>query len=150
VDLPQLREVVGVTSDDVDVKGYADLARDSKLRGDDPDVVGRELQDLGGDTDYLVAWLPGWLVEEKDVELVGRSDNVVSGQVDYETEKAYLVVVDDETEDAPRPVTDGGEDVCPTCGEDPEKSYRCQNCGADLVGKGTSSSSSRANLGDPQ
>jgi len=150
VDLPQLREVVGVTSDDVDVKGYADLISDSKLRGDDPDVVGRELQDLGGDTDYLVAWLPGWLVEEKDVELVGRSDNVVSGQVDYETEKAYLVVVDDETEDAPRPVTDGGEDVCPTCGEDPEKSYRCQNCGADLVGKGTSSSSSRANLGDPQ
>ena len=150
MDLRQLREVVGVTSDDVDVKGYADLISDSKLRGDDPDVVGRELQDLGGDTDYLVAWLPGWLVEEKDVELVGRSDNVVSGQVDYETEKAYLVVVDDETEDAPRPVTDGGEDVCPTCGEDPEKSYRCQNCGADLVGKGTSSSSSRANLGDPQ
>jgi hypothetical protein len=94
VDLPQLREVVGVTSDDVDVKGYADLISDSKLRGDDPDVVGRELQDLGGDTDYLVAWLPGWLVDEKDVELVGRSDNVVSGQVDYETEKAYLVVVD--------------------------------------------------------
>ena len=96
MDLRQLREVVGVTSDDVDVKGYADLISDSKLRGDDPDVV------------------------------------------------------DDETEDAPRPVTDGGEDVCPTCGEDPEKSYRCQNCGADLVGKGTSSSSSRANLGDPQ
>ena len=59
-------------------------------------------------------------------------------------------VVDDETEDAPQPVTDGGEDVCPTCGEDPEKSYRCQKCGADLAGKGTSSSSSRANLGDPQ
>ena len=94
MDLPQLREVVGVTSDDVDVKGYADLISDSKLRGDDPDVVGRELQDLGGDTDYLVAWLPGWLVDEKDVELVGRSDNVVSGQVDYETEKAFLVVVD--------------------------------------------------------
>ena len=88
MDLPQLREVVGVTSDDVDVKGYADLISDSKLRGDDPDVV------------------------------------------------------DDETEDAPRPVTDGGED--------PEKSYRYQNGGADLVGKGTSSSSSRANLGDPQ
>ena len=94
MDLPQLREVVGVTSDDVDVKGYADLISDSKLRGDDPDVVGRELQDLGGDTDYLVAWLPGWLVDEKDVELVGRSHNVVSGRVDYETEKAYLVVVD--------------------------------------------------------
>ena len=41
-------------SDDVVVKGFADLISDSKLRGDDPDVVGRELQELGGDTDYLV------------------------------------------------------------------------------------------------
>ena len=41
MDLRQLREVVGVTSDDVDVKGYADLISDSKLRGDDPDAVGR-------------------------------------------------------------------------------------------------------------
>jgi hypothetical protein len=81
-------------SDDVVIKGYADLINDSKLRGDDPDVVGLELRELGGDTDHLVAWLPGWLVDEKDVELVGRSGNVVSGQVDYETEKAYLVVVD--------------------------------------------------------
>jgi len=81
-------------SDDVVIEGYADLINDSKLRGDDPDVVGLELRELGGDTDHLVAWLPGWLVDEKDVELVGRSDNVVSGQVDYETEKAYLVVVD--------------------------------------------------------
>jgi len=81
-------------SDEVVIKGYADLARDSKLRGDDPDAVGLELQDLGGDTDSLVAWLPDWLVDEKDVELVGRSDNVVSGQVAGETEKAFLVVVD--------------------------------------------------------
>ena len=55
-------------SDDVVIKGYADLISDSKLRGDDPDVVGRELQELGGDTDYLVAWLPDWLVDEKDVD----------------------------------------------------------------------------------
>jgi len=81
-------------SDDVVIKGYSDLISDSNLRGDDPDVVGLKLQELGGDTDHVVAWLPGWLVDEKDVEPVGRSDNVVSGQVDYETEKAYLVVVD--------------------------------------------------------
>ena len=81
-------------SDDVVVKGFDDLISDSKLRGDDPDFVGRELQELGGDTDHMVAWLPDWLVDETDVELVGRSDNVVSGQVDFETDKAYLVVVD--------------------------------------------------------
>ena len=50
-------------SDDVVIKDYADLINDSKLRGDDPDAVGLELQDLGGDTDHLVAWLPGWLVD---------------------------------------------------------------------------------------
>jgi len=44
--------------------------------------------------------------------------------------------------------TDGGEDVCPTCGEDPEKIYRCQKCGADLAGKTSSSSSSRTNVGE--
>jgi len=44
--------------------------------------------------------------------------------------------------------TDGGEDECPTCGEDPGTIYRCQNCGADLANKNSSSSGSRANLGD--
>ena len=84
MDLPQLREVVGVTSDDVDVKGYADLISDSKLRGDDPDVV------------------------------------------------------DDETEDAPRPVTDGGTqtaDFCDHCvaetlhHEDDDGMWTCASCG---------------------
>ncbi|WP_395166320.1 hypothetical protein [Natrinema pallidum] len=28
-------------------------------------------------------------------------------------------------------------EVCPACGEDPEKGYRCQNCGKDLVGSET-------------
>ena len=79
---------------DVVIKGYADLISDAKLRGDDPDIVARELQANGENDDYLVAWLPDWLVDEKDVEPLGRSDNVVSGRVDYETEKAYLVVVD--------------------------------------------------------
>ncbi len=80
--------------DDVVIKGYADLISDPKLPGDDPDIVARELQAHGGDDDYLVAWLPDWLVDEKDVELLGRSDNLVSGRVDYETEKAYLLLAD--------------------------------------------------------
>ena len=81
-------------SDDIVIKGYADLISDGKLSGDDPDVVARELQAHGGDDDYLVAWLPDWLVDEKDVELLGRSDSLVSGRVDYETEKAYLLLTD--------------------------------------------------------
>ena len=92
------------------------------------------------------------LVEKSEIDKrTNRYALTDAGWTALEQRAALLQdVVDDETEDAPRPVTDGGEDVCPTCGEDPEKSYRCQNCGADLAGKGTSSSSSRANLGDPQ
>jgi hypothetical protein len=73
------------------VGGYADLISDPKLRGDDPDVIGRELQ--SSDDEEIVAWVPDWLVDEKDVDTVAGSGNVLSGQVDYETEKAYLVVV---------------------------------------------------------
>ena len=76
------------------VKGYADLISDAKLHGDDPDIVARELEDLTGQDDYIVAWLPDWLVEEKDIEPIGRSEHVVSGPVDHETEKAYLLVTD--------------------------------------------------------
>jgi hypothetical protein len=72
-------------------KGYADLVSDPKLEGDDPDDVARELQDVGGEEEYLVAWLPDWLAEEKDLKPVGRSENVVSGRIDHETEDAYLV-----------------------------------------------------------
>lgn len=73
------------------VEGYADLISDPKLPGDDPDIIARELQERTGE-DQLVAWLPEWLAEEKDIGTVGRSDHVVSGRVDHETEKAYLLV----------------------------------------------------------
>jgi hypothetical protein len=80
-----------MTGDEILVKGYADLISDPKLKGDDPDDVARELQDGAGEEDYLVAWLPDWLTEEKGLEPVGRSENVVSGRIDHETENAYLV-----------------------------------------------------------
>jgi len=80
-----------MTGDEILVKGYADLISDPKLKGDDPDDVARELQDVGGEEDHLVAWLPDWLTEEKGLEPVGRSENVVSGRIDHETEDAYLV-----------------------------------------------------------
>ena len=80
-----------MTGDEILVKGYADLISDSKLKGDDSDDVARELQDIGGKDDYLVAWLPDWLADEKDLEPGGRSENVVSGRIEHETEDAYLV-----------------------------------------------------------
>jgi hypothetical protein len=80
-----------MTDGEIFVKGYADLVSDRKLHGDDPDDVARELEDVGGEEDYLVAWLPDWLAEEKGLQPVGRSENVVSGRIDHETEDAYLV-----------------------------------------------------------
>jgi len=77
-------------SEHVIIKGYADLVSERKLQGDDPDVVARELQEIGGD-EYLVAWLPQWILDEKGLDPVGRSENIVSGRIDHETEDAYLV-----------------------------------------------------------
>lgn len=73
------------------VDGYADLISNPKLRGDDPDVIARELQDV--DEDYLVARLPDWIVDEKDVDTAPGSDNVATGRVEHETNKAYLVAI---------------------------------------------------------
>lgn len=82
-----------MSSDDVIVvKGYADLASDAKLRGDEPDVVARELQEHAGDDDRIVCVLDEWLVDEKALEGVDRHDRVISGQIEAATEKAYLIV----------------------------------------------------------
>ena len=81
-----------MASDDaIMVKGYADLASDAKLRGDEPDIVARELQEYAGDDDRIVAVLDEWLVDEKDLEGVDRHERVVSGRIEVETDKAYLV-----------------------------------------------------------
>jgi hypothetical protein len=87
-------ERVGV--DEVIVDGYADLVADGTLRGLEPDIVARELQardaSADGDGNGIVAVLPDWLRDEKELEPVGRSTRIVSGRVDHETPKAYLVV----------------------------------------------------------
>lgn len=76
--------------DVVEVAGYADLASDRDLHGDDPDVVARALREAsGGD---LVAWLPDWLVREKDLDPLPRSENIVAGAIDHETDAAYLLL----------------------------------------------------------
>lgn len=79
-------------SDAILVKGYADLISDPKLEDNDPDIIARELQEHGGNDEYMVVWLPDWIVDEKDIEPIGRSEHVASGRVDHETEKAYLLV----------------------------------------------------------
>lgn len=73
------------------VKGYADLASDAKLRGDEPDVVARQLQEHAGEEDRIVAVLDEWLVDEKDLEGVDRHERVITGRIEAETEKAYCV-----------------------------------------------------------
>lgn len=73
------------------IAGYADLVTDTRLDGRDVDVLARELQDRAGDADALVAWLPEWLLAEKDIEPVERSAHIISGRITHETERAYLV-----------------------------------------------------------
>lgn len=77
--------------DTIVVKGYADLEADPKLTGIDADEISRELAELDGGREYLVAWAPDWILDEKPIEPVGKSRHVVSGKIEAETEKAYLI-----------------------------------------------------------
>jgi hypothetical protein len=83
--------VVAVSDHVTVVRGYADLASDGTLTGDDPDVIARELGEVGGESDTVVAWCPDWILDEKDIDTVGRSHNVVTGRLEHETAKALLV-----------------------------------------------------------
>ena len=86
----------------------------------------------------------GWTaLMERTILLKDIVEGVVFPDVSVTVQEAELPEPDD---DEAR--TDGGVDECPTCGEDPEKIYRCQKCGADLAGKTSSSSSSQANMGE--
>ena len=75
------------------VDGYADLASDRSLHENDPDVVARELSEHGHKDDWLIGWSQEWVFDEKPIEAVDGSQQVVSGRIDVETEKAYLVAV---------------------------------------------------------
>ena len=77
---------------EIAVEGYADLVSDRKLAGRDADLVAQELTAYADVEDGIVAWVPEWILDEKDIDTVGRSEHVVSGRVDAETDKAYLVV----------------------------------------------------------
>lgn len=77
----------------ITVKGYADLASDAKLHDRDPDVVTRELQEHGHKDDWLICWAPEWIFNEKDVDPVDDSTQVLSGRIDAETDKAVLLAI---------------------------------------------------------
>jgi hypothetical protein len=74
--------------DVIDVKGYADLASEAKLHGRDPDIVACELQKHGHKDDWLICWVPEWIFDEKDVEPVDDSQQILSGRIEAETDKA--------------------------------------------------------------
>lgn len=109
-------------TDEIVVEGYPDLASDRKLRGREPDVVARELQRRADADDTLVAWAPEWLVDEKDLDPVDKSHHVLSGVVDVETEKAFLVAAGDDEAWLPKSVirvyrrADGAEIRLPQAG----------------------------------
>ena len=75
------------------VDGYADLASDRKLHGMDPDVVARELSEHGHKSDWMVCWIQDWVFDEKPIEPVDGSQQLISGRIEAETDKAYLIAV---------------------------------------------------------
>lgn len=81
--------------DVVEVKTYADVARDPILVHNEPQIV---VDELNGNSygNWLVAWLPRWLIEDKFLETVGQSNHIISVMVKTETEKAFLGTDSDE------------------------------------------------------
>jgi len=90
--------------DVIDVKGYADLASEAKLHDRDPDVVARELQEHGHKDDWLICWVPEWIFDEKDVEPVDDSQQILSGRIEAETDKAFLLAMGREDAWVPKSV----------------------------------------------
>ncbi|MCU4743432.1 hypothetical protein [Natronoglomus mannanivorans] len=77
----------------ITVESYADVAADRHLHDDDPQTVARELNEHGLKPDWIIAWVPGWVLEDKSIGTVDGSAHIISGRVDEEREKAICVVV---------------------------------------------------------
>lgn len=73
------------------VAGYADLLQADDLRPRDADIVARELEEHIDSGEWLVAWAPDWILEEKALVSAKPSRHVISPRIDHETEKAYLL-----------------------------------------------------------
>jgi hypothetical protein len=75
------------------ISSYGDLAANPDLGGRDVDAVATLLLDHGHKDDWLIAWVPKWILEDadKDVDVANSARQVVHGRIDHETEKAYLL-----------------------------------------------------------
>lgn len=71
------------------VSSYGDLVSDDDLTVDAADAIGKAL----AEDQQFVCWAPDWLVEEKTLGNIGSGGcpNVVTGSIEHETGKAYLV-----------------------------------------------------------
>jgi hypothetical protein len=76
--------VVGVTTA---VSEYEDIGGHEEMTTSDRDAMARCLQS-GLRDDVLLAFVPRWLADEKDIA------TVVTQPIDHETDKAYLVTID--------------------------------------------------------
>lgn len=81
------------------IDSYGDLAANTDLSGREVDIVAGQLADVDDQPDdWLIAWVPEWLLEEKreedGIQPVAGTETVVAGEQQRETEKAILVECD--------------------------------------------------------
>lgn len=75
------------------IQSYGELAASRTLKGRDPDVVARLLNEHGHKDDWLVLALEDWLFDDKDIEPHGKSAEVVHGRMVRETDGAVCVAI---------------------------------------------------------
>lgn len=78
-------------SETIVVEGYPDLAADRKLSLREADAVSIALRTIPAREEYLVAWVEDWVLADKDLDPVESGTQVVSGRIEAETDKAYLL-----------------------------------------------------------
>lgn len=71
------------------ISSYGDLISDAELDVSAVDAVAHEL-DSGSE---FVAWVPDWLLSQKDIESSVHHQDIVAGEIEHESDKAYLVSV---------------------------------------------------------
>ena len=71
------------------IASYGDLISADELDISAVDAVAHEL-DSGSE---FVAWVPEWLLDEKDIESSVHHQDIVAGEIEHETDAAYLISV---------------------------------------------------------